>query len=315
MFFLVYVNDMVRACEGLGLVLFADDTNIFAEDSDPARLFSRVNEGLVGLGRWFRCNRLTLNLKKTEYVYFGGPKGQEVGGLGLGVGGEQIRRVEGARFLGVWVDGGLRWAEHGGRVRGKVGQLLGVLGRASAVLGGRTLLSLYNGLVLPHLQYCLMVWGDFQGDGNGALGGALLRQQKRFAGLIAGTRGRYHADPLFARYGILKVDDLFRQQVRVHAWRFWNGQLPANQAAMLRRVDGVHGYGTRRAGVGLFVSTRDHRSVGYRVPREWGSLPGGLRDLGSLGAFKRASRSGFLRGYGAFVCGVRGCYVCGVGGE
>ena len=29
LFFIVYVNDMMKACEGLELVLFADDTNIF----------------------------------------------------------------------------------------------------------------------------------------------------------------------------------------------------------------------------------------------------------------------------------------------
>ena len=114
-----------------------------------------------------------------------------------------------------------------------MGRLLGVLGRAGAVLGGRSILSLYNGLVLPHLQYCLMVWGDFQGARNGTLAGSLLRYQKRFAGLVAGKRGLYHADPLFAQFGMLKVGDLYRQQLRVHAWRFWNGLLPAGQAAML----------------------------------------------------------------------------------
>ena len=116
-----------------------------------------------------------------------------------------------------------------------------------AVLGGRQLLSLYNGMVLPHLQYCLMVWGDLQGDRNAVLGGALLRYQKRFAGLAAGRRGRYHADPLLAEHGMLKLGDLYRQQLRVHAWRFWNGRLPPNQAAMLGRVGDVHGYGTRSA--------------------------------------------------------------------
>ena len=75
LFFLIYVNDMVRACGGLDLVLFADDTNIFVEGSNPAELFGRVNRGLEGLSRWFRCNRLTLNLKKTEYVYFTGRGG------------------------------------------------------------------------------------------------------------------------------------------------------------------------------------------------------------------------------------------------
>ena len=96
------------------------------------------------------------------------------------------------------------------------------------MLGSEALRSLYNGLVLPHLQYCLMVWGDFQGDGNGVRGSALLKLQKRFAGLIAGSGGRYHADPLFAKHGILKIGDLYKQQVRVHGWRFWNRQLPAS---------------------------------------------------------------------------------------
>ena len=52
------------------------------------------------------------------------------------IGGEEVRRVVGARFLGVWVDEGLRWTGQIERVRTKVGQLLGVLGRARAVLGG-----------------------------------------------------------------------------------------------------------------------------------------------------------------------------------
>ena len=171
LFFLIYVNDMVRACRGLDLVLFADDTNIFAEGKDPAELYGRVNKGLAELSKWFRCNRLTLNLKKTEYVYFGGPGGRRDTPGHLEVGGEQIRRVEGARFLGVWIDEGLKWSGQIGQVRAKVGQLVGVVGRASASLSGGSLLSLYNGLVLPHLQYCLMVWGDFRGCGNVTLGG------------------------------------------------------------------------------------------------------------------------------------------------
>ena len=108
---------------------------------------------------------------------------------GLSIGGEQIRRVEGARFLGIWVDEGLKWTGQIERVRTKVGQLVGVLGRASAVLGGRSILSLYNGLVLPHLQYCLMVWGDFREGRNVTLGGSLLRHQKRIVGMVAGRRG------------------------------------------------------------------------------------------------------------------------------
>ena len=212
--------------------------------------------------------------------------------------------------MGVWIDEGLRWTGQIGQVRAKVGQLLGVIGRASAVLGGRALLSLYNGLVLPHFQYCLMVWGDFRGCGNLTLGGSLLRYQKRVAGLVAGRRGRYHADPLLAQYGMLKIGDLYRQQLRIHAWRFWNGQLPENQAAMLSRVGDVHGHATRAARSGLFLSTADCRSVGYRVPKEWASMTVKMREVRSLAAFKGGSRRGFLGEYGAFECRDVACVVC-----
>ena len=50
--------------------------------------------------------------------------------------------------------------------------------------------------------------------------------------------------------------------------------------------------------------------MGYRVPREWGSLTDAQRGMGSLAGFKRGSRLGFLGVYGANVCVTRDCYVC-----
>ena len=100
---------------------------------------------------------------------------------------------------------------------------------------------------------------------------AFLKAQKRFVGFMAGVGGRYHADPLFARFGVLKVGDLYRQQLRLFAWRFWNGRLPVNQAAMLSRVSDRHGYGTRAAGAGLVVGWTDHRVVAYTVTQLQGS--------------------------------------------
>ena len=248
LFFLMYVNDMARACPGLDLVLFADDTNIFAQDKDPIELYRKANIGLDELNRWFRCNKLTLNLKKTEYMLFAGPKYRTLTEQTLKIGGEQIKRVDGARFLGVWVDHELRWSPHIEKVKTKISQLLGVVGRASSTLNGSSLRTLYNGLVLPHLQYCLIVWGDFAGGRNKTLAGNLLKYQKKFVGMIAEARTKHHSDPLFARYGILKIDDLYRQQLRTHAWQFWNGHLPESQAAMFQRTTTLHGHLTRSAG-------------------------------------------------------------------
>jgi hypothetical protein len=124
LFFLFYVNDMAGNTGELDFVLFADNTNLFAEGHDPVGLFERVNGGLAELGRWFRCNRLTLNLKKTEYIYFA-TRPPEVTAGGLVINGEQVRRVEGSKFLGVWVDAELKWRcyidQLGGRCGGSWG--------------------------------------------------------------------------------------------------------------------------------------------------------------------------------------------------
>ena len=310
LFFIVFVNDMIRAAKQMDLVLFADDTSIFAKGRNWVELFDKVNVGLAELSRWFRYNKLTLNLKKTEYIYFGGPKGSAVPQGELKIGTEYIERVQGLRFLGVWVDEGLKWAGHIEKVKSKVSRLLGILGRVGAVLEGGLVHMLYNGLVLPHLQYCLLVWGDFQAGRNKTLGESLLKCQKRFLGLITGKNGRFHADPLFSKLGILKIDDLYRQQLRIHAWQFMKGFLPTNQAAMLNRSSEVHQHNTRSAGMGLHVSTQDQRSIGYRIPKEWQSLSEDVKKLG-LGAFKKRSKKEFLSVYASFQCETVGCYICG----
>ena len=155
-----------------------------------------------------------------------------------------------------------------------------------------------------------MVWGDFEEGRNKTLGDSLLRYQKRFLGLIEGKKGMFHSDPIFSKLGILKVSDMYKQQLRTHAWKFVKGRLPENQMSMLSKVSEVHGYGTRSAKTGMFMSTLDHRGVGYRVPKEWQSLPEKLKEMRSLQGFKKVSKSGFLDSYKSFQCKNLNCQVC-----
>ena len=97
LFFILYVNDMSRACPGLELVLFADDTSSFARGKEPDRLIEQVSSELGSLSKWFSRNKLTLNIKKTEYVHFGGVHKHPTLERGLMICREQIKRVDGAR--------------------------------------------------------------------------------------------------------------------------------------------------------------------------------------------------------------------------
>ena len=157
----------------------------------------------------------------------------------------------------------------------------------------------------------MIVWGDFHEGKNKKLGDDLLKYQKRIIGMIEGAQGRYHADPGFSKLGILKIEDLYKQQLRVHAWHFSKNQLPKNQAAMLVKAKDVHRYGTRAAEKGLLsYSASDERSLGCRLPKEWQSTPQDIRDCNSLPGMKRRSKQKFLSQYGLFSCNDRNCFVC-----
>ena len=68
--FLIYINDIVKASEYLYLILFADDTNVFMHHKDLNSLQNICNIELEKLSQWFKANKLSLNVNKTNYVIF-----------------------------------------------------------------------------------------------------------------------------------------------------------------------------------------------------------------------------------------------------
>ena len=52
------------------LILFADDTNIFMSNNRLDILNKRVNYELCKISTWFKINKLSLNVKKTNFMLF-----------------------------------------------------------------------------------------------------------------------------------------------------------------------------------------------------------------------------------------------------
>ena len=85
------------------------------------------NPELDKLSEWFKSNRLSLNIKKTNYIIFS-PKSkcrqQQINSFTIQIDGKTIERVEHARFLGVYVDEKLQWNEHINQISAKVSKIL-----------------------------------------------------------------------------------------------------------------------------------------------------------------------------------------------
>ena len=74
-----------------------------------------------------------------------------------------IWKVNETLFLGVLIDKDITWWGHTRKVLTRIGQTMGTMECAREFMTGPQLLLLYNTMVLPHLQYCLISWGNFKG--------------------------------------------------------------------------------------------------------------------------------------------------------
>ena len=68
--FIIYSNDISTISNVMEFILFADDTNLFLQDTSLSSLESRLNVELEKISTWFKVNKLSLNLNKTNYIIF-----------------------------------------------------------------------------------------------------------------------------------------------------------------------------------------------------------------------------------------------------
>ena len=50
--------------------MFADDTNLFFSNTDRNLFYNIINDELSLISNWFKLNKLSLNIKKTNYILF-----------------------------------------------------------------------------------------------------------------------------------------------------------------------------------------------------------------------------------------------------
>ena len=72
--FLLYINDMYRSSNQMRFVHFTDDTTVFASDGDINNVHATVNRDLVGVDKWLKANRFSLNVSKTSYMIISNQK-------------------------------------------------------------------------------------------------------------------------------------------------------------------------------------------------------------------------------------------------
>ena len=69
--FSLYVNDIPDVITDGSISMYADDTAICVNASDPLEMQRKLESVLIKVSRWYRVNKLSVNLNKTRLMLFG----------------------------------------------------------------------------------------------------------------------------------------------------------------------------------------------------------------------------------------------------
>ena len=128
----------------------------------------------------------------------------------------------------VYIDEHLCWNEHIHQVESKISKSCGILARLKHILPQRVLLTLYNSLILPYLNYCPLVWAGCSSDHKL---NKILTIQKKAVRIINKSSFKAHSSPLFKKLNLLQIGDLSKLQLAVFMYKLHANQLPPSLKA------------------------------------------------------------------------------------
>jgi len=288
--FLLYINDMHNVSDILSFILFADDTNIFYTGNNVNDICSIMNRELKMLSIWFKVNKLSLNIAKTNFMVFTNKLNSA--DFNLHINNVVIERVFEAKFLGVIIDCKLNWSSHIKYIQSKIAKSLSIMYKVKYLLDSTSLFMLYSTLILPYLYYCCEVWANTYESRLKRL----IVFQKRAIRIVERLSYRAHTNDIFVKLNTLKFCDIVKLKTALVVYKAKCMLLP-NRLIDLFKINTNE---TRQKGLFKVVYRRTKTksfSVSHIGVQIWNDLPDKVKASKSLSMFKCLYKKYLLNTY------------------
>lgn len=148
--FLVYINDFLSVLVKCNANLFADDAVIWLAGKCWKTLVENMNSDLERVSIYMKMNKLQLNVSKSKLLVIGGVN------LSADVKIDDclLERVVNVKYLGIIVDEKMKFRDNTDYVIKKMSKKVNWLRRMKKKLDRPTKISIYQSLILPHIDYC-----------------------------------------------------------------------------------------------------------------------------------------------------------------
>ena len=131
--FLIYINDLHAAIKYSEVHHFAD-TNLLNFNSCVKSINKQVNYDLKNLSNWLKANKISLNVGKTELVFFTSSKKKLDCDLKIKLNGKRLYETDSVKYLGIQIDKRLTWKQHINHVALKLNKANAMLSKLRDVL-------------------------------------------------------------------------------------------------------------------------------------------------------------------------------------
>lgn len=294
--FLIYINDVCNTSKIVHFTLFADDTNILYTSKDLNNYNSKLNEELKKLSLWFKTNKLSVNIKKTNYMIFRNSKRKKTTQSQIQIDGTMVDKVDETKFLGIIIDDQLKWKSHISHICSKVSKGIGIIWRIRYLLPTSAVKSLYYTLIYPYLHYGNTIWGCTYETNLERL--SIL--QKRVVRLISNSPYNAHTNPLFKAFSILKLKDITTLNVASFMYLYTKCQLPETFKHVFKLNSEIHQHNTRQSQNYHTVSRKtklSQFSISSMGPLIWNTYKKFLDNCKTIYKFKKIMKEELISKY------------------
>lgn len=197
--FLIYINDLPQYIKSdSSVILFADDTSILVQHRSLNSLISLSNQTMKLLYDWFTANKLTINIDKTNFIYFK-PKTKMVNDIEITYNSKVVKRVTSTKFLGLKIDEKLKWDEHIKQLIPKLNSACFALRCMNKVASIETKKIVYYSYFHSMMVYGVIHWG------NSSWAKKVFLVQKKAVRILAGKKPKFSCRKLFKDLRILTL--------------------------------------------------------------------------------------------------------------
>lgn len=221
--FLLFINDLCDLDSAFSPFVFADDTTLFLRGNNLDEMAQTANTELERISTWLKTNKLSINLKKTHYMHFTLHTSKRNTPMNIKIDGHPIHSCEFTKFLGLTIDNRMNWSHHINSIANKISRNIGVLKKVKGLLPRKSLIQIYNSLILPYLNYCHVIWAKaprvhFE---------RLVVLQKKAMRLICNVAPYSSTQDLFQQCGVMQLNDLYTYVSGILMFKYCNNLLPA----------------------------------------------------------------------------------------